>query len=279
MGSLSSVILAIVFLTSSAWADSDGYYCIGPDYVAYQFGLAQPPVAPHRVYVVRLGDEQGIADAGVLQIPQFQVGGMRCGETAIQIEALDALYTVRLDASRGPVRCEIAGGKSVQITNGCAVTSRDWEDLVSQIKGFGIDERRLLKTASGHEFMLQIVATSMPSTALTQELQRASPNWMRLARLFMNASCSGARALWRAANRRVPAAAARTVFDEIDGFKFKTSRRTLLDTEEATDSSSAQAHHPSKEVSSLLWERFTSVTLISPAIRTPSLRRWRRASK
>jgi hypothetical protein len=53
------VVLSLVWLAMLAAgpdahvADSDGYYCVGPDYLAYQFGMAYPPVAPHRLFVVR----------------------------------------------------------------------------------------------------------------------------------------------------------------------------------------------------------------------------------
>lgn len=58
------VLLAIAVMISPlgvgvAHADSDGYYCDGQGYLAYQFGMAPPPVAPHRLHVLhtrRLSD-------------------------------------------------------------------------------------------------------------------------------------------------------------------------------------------------------------------------------
>ena len=54
------LVAAIVLLVighlglGTAYADSDGYYCIGRGYLAYQFGLAAPPTRPHRLTVIRL---------------------------------------------------------------------------------------------------------------------------------------------------------------------------------------------------------------------------------
>ncbi len=74
----------MVFLGLSAtsatpvWADSDGYYCIGRDYIAYQFGFAPPPIAQHRLYIIRVGGAAGIGEPAMFELPQFQVHGLLC---------------------------------------------------------------------------------------------------------------------------------------------------------------------------------------------------------
>src|SRR5437667_7977882 len=90
------------FGVGTAYADSDGYYCAGREYVAYQFGFAAPPIGPHRLYVVRFGGTSGIEAAAVLDLPQFQVHGILCGERTVEIAAYDAIYSVRLDAAMRP---------------------------------------------------------------------------------------------------------------------------------------------------------------------------------
>ena len=97
------LVLAVVLCGSDAAADSDGYYCAGPTYLAYQFGVAAPPVAPHRLHIIRVGDE-GIAAPVVFELPQFQVHGMRCGERTIEMRAFDAVHVITLDARAQPVR-------------------------------------------------------------------------------------------------------------------------------------------------------------------------------
>jgi hypothetical protein len=97
------VAIPLFALAAPVRADSDGYYCIGRDYIAYQFGLSAPPVAPHRVYTIKLFGDESMGQAGGIQIPQFQVFGMLCGEGTVQLEAFDGLYTVYLDTSRHPI--------------------------------------------------------------------------------------------------------------------------------------------------------------------------------
>ena len=90
--------------SGSAYADSDGYYCIGRGYLAYQFGYAAPPVRPHRLFVLPLGLSAEIEPPTILEIPQFQVHGMLCSDRAIQLAAYDAIYTIELDTTSRPVR-------------------------------------------------------------------------------------------------------------------------------------------------------------------------------
>jgi hypothetical protein len=48
-----TVLLVLIPLgAGTAYADSDGYYCIGRGYLAYQFGFAAPPTRPHRLSVI-----------------------------------------------------------------------------------------------------------------------------------------------------------------------------------------------------------------------------------
>jgi hypothetical protein len=90
-----------------AWADRDGYYCVGRNYIAYQFGIAPPPIAPHRLYVISVAGTTGIGEPAVLELPQFQVHGLLCKEQMVQIASRDAIYTVQLDSARRPVRYEM----------------------------------------------------------------------------------------------------------------------------------------------------------------------------
>lgn len=103
-GRLVCVAATCVLLTPSvAHADSDGYYCVGADYIAFQFGIAAPPVASHRLTVVRFGGGSISAPVSI-NLPQFQVHGMRCGESAINVASIDSIYTVQLSAQRVPLR-------------------------------------------------------------------------------------------------------------------------------------------------------------------------------
>jgi hypothetical protein len=99
------VVLVSSLSVKTAYADSDGYYCVGRNYLAYQFGYAAPPVGPHQLFVIPFGGVGGIElPPMVLDLPQFQVHGMRCGDRAIRLAAYDAIYTVELDKNDRPTR-------------------------------------------------------------------------------------------------------------------------------------------------------------------------------
>jgi|SRR6516165_4345482 hypothetical protein len=97
---LASVCLLLADLT---YADSDGYYCVGQNFIAYQFGFAAPPVGPHRLYVISFGDASGIEAPAVLDLPQFQVHGILCRDHQVLLSAHDAIYAVRLDSRNVPI--------------------------------------------------------------------------------------------------------------------------------------------------------------------------------
>jgi hypothetical protein len=102
-----ALVLVATAGTGSAFADSDGYYCAGRGYLAYQFGFAAPPVGPHRLHVLRMSGAAGIGAPVVFDLPQFQVHGMLCGDRTIRIAAFNAIYTVHLDEAQAPVRLEM----------------------------------------------------------------------------------------------------------------------------------------------------------------------------
>ena len=81
----------------TARADSDGYYCVGPGYLAYQFGGAGPSLKPHHLHVLRVGGAAGIGAPMLFDLAQFQVHGMECGARSIRIAAFDRVYEIALD--------------------------------------------------------------------------------------------------------------------------------------------------------------------------------------
>ena len=79
----------------STIADSDGYYCAGPNYLAYEMSFSRFTSA-HYLFVIRLGDSVGIGASDSLLLPEFQVHGMQCGPGSLQLLGWDSLYTVDL---------------------------------------------------------------------------------------------------------------------------------------------------------------------------------------
>jgi hypothetical protein len=161
---LQRVISAILLLAATACADSDGYYCVGRNYVAYQFGLAAPPVRPHRVYVIRLGGVEGIAAPATIEIPQFQVHGMACSDSTIRLEAFDALYTIHLDQLRRPVTYTVERWEDPR--NHPVLSHGNQPRLGGfgfSTSGFNLQRTVLLKDETGHEFTLEIEPKQSPS--------------------------------------------------------------------------------------------------------------------
>ena len=104
-----------------AHADSDGYYCVGPGYLAYQFGMAPLPIAPHRLHVLNTRAVPGIPEPATLELPQFQVHGLRCGDRWIEVASFTAVYRVTLDDSMRPARYEtrqFADGPGSYVSSG-----------------------------------------------------------------------------------------------------------------------------------------------------------------
>lgn len=79
--------LLILVLAPAAVADSDGYYCSGPGYIAIQFRSFNTPdlEAPHVLKLVVFDGEQGPRWAGEAEMTDFQPHWMRCDETGVVI--------------------------------------------------------------------------------------------------------------------------------------------------------------------------------------------------
>jgi hypothetical protein len=156
--------------TSVALADSDGYYCVGPDYLAYQFGFAAPPVGPHRLYVIRLGGESDQFDPIALDIPQFQAHGMACDDRSVRMAAYDAIYTIDLDTDRRPTAyvAEPRPNRNSLLPELRNEGNLGMMSYRMRLTTWGAARRDLLlRTASGNEFVLEFV----PDPQKTDECQ------------------------------------------------------------------------------------------------------------
>ena len=152
------LLVPALLFPKAAYADSDGYCCTGPGYLAYQFGLAAPPVGEHRLYVIPVYGGEGVPEPVVLSLPQFQVHGMLCGENWIEVASFTDVYRVTLDATKRPLSYDI-----VRSLRGQAIPS---EFISSQQQNLGwLGGRRArspIRVSLGHandsEYLLEIVA-------------------------------------------------------------------------------------------------------------------------
>ena len=159
------VLLVLSALGGTVYADSDGYYCIGRGYLAYQFGFAAPSTRPHRLSVIRFSGASGIQSPDMLDLPKFQVHGMRCGEGWIDVAAFTNVYRVTLDENSRPV-----GYEAQPFPDGQRIPQ---EFILSQIHNLGASsgERAHLKPVRtrlsarerGGAYLLEIIAKAIPS--------------------------------------------------------------------------------------------------------------------
>jgi hypothetical protein len=97
-----ALMLSVLVPPSLAEADSDGYFCVGHDYLAFEMRIAGPTSVRHELHVLRLSE----VDAFVLRPPvlleDFQVHGMVCGSGAVELLAWRTAYTVDISNAERP---------------------------------------------------------------------------------------------------------------------------------------------------------------------------------
>ncbi len=97
MKRISVVIMAFAPLFAQpVLADSDGYFCTGKGYIAFETSFSWPENT-HRLRVVRFGSDIGIVESEPLVLEDFQTHGMRCEEGRIELLGWEFKYIV--DAS------------------------------------------------------------------------------------------------------------------------------------------------------------------------------------
>jgi hypothetical protein len=97
---MKSLILfcAVLTIGGLAYADSDGYFCSSPKFLAYEFSFSKEPGNQHRLYVVRFGQAFSASTLSI-QIPDFQVHGMRCTDTEVELFGWDKKYLFTVSAT------------------------------------------------------------------------------------------------------------------------------------------------------------------------------------
>lgn len=85
-----------------ASADSDGYYCIGRDYLAYQFAFTNGATG-HYLAVVSLARGFSLDEPATVELPAFQVHGMRCNATSVELHDLKTIYGIDISDRGQPV--------------------------------------------------------------------------------------------------------------------------------------------------------------------------------
>jgi hypothetical protein len=97
------IAFAVAFLgcPQAAHADSDGYFCTGPGYLAFETRFSEQP-ARHLLHVVRFSAKTGIVRAQPIPLEDFQVHGMICGPAVVGLQGWDAVHVVDLSTPATP---------------------------------------------------------------------------------------------------------------------------------------------------------------------------------
>jgi hypothetical protein len=98
---LGVLLLATLLRPAVAHADSDGYYCTGPGYLAYEMRFSQAP-GKHLLHIVRFSHDTGIVRLPPVLLDDFQVHAMTCGADQNVVDGWAHRYTVSLLPSGTP---------------------------------------------------------------------------------------------------------------------------------------------------------------------------------
>jgi hypothetical protein len=98
--SLFAFLVAVVCPTT-ALADSDGYYCVGKGYLAFETRWSQASNA-HTLTVIRVSRSGGIQRLAPIPLDDFQVHGITCRDTGVDLQGWSRRYSVDLSAGETP---------------------------------------------------------------------------------------------------------------------------------------------------------------------------------
>jgi hypothetical protein len=164
---LAAILLFVVVTplgSGVAYADSDGYYCVGPGYLAYQFGLAPPPVAPHHLYVLRFSSAAGIQEPVSIDLPQFQVHGILCDAHMVRLAGWDAIYSVQLDTTFRPIRYNLTPRSDPQhLPPEFVGASRNLGGFNRIANALKVDRVSLGSVNGGGQFLVEVKGAAVPS--------------------------------------------------------------------------------------------------------------------
>ncbi len=93
------LMLAAVTPLSTALADSDGYMCVGPNYLALETRGFDSD-GQHLLFVYWLHD--GIGPKFSVSLPTFQTHGLECTETTVKIRGWDETHEVDVSQANRP---------------------------------------------------------------------------------------------------------------------------------------------------------------------------------
>ncbi|HWZ82799.1 MAG TPA: hypothetical protein VNW47_09250 [Terriglobales bacterium] len=110
---LAALLIGIVLVFSvPSHADSDGYFCTGKGYVAFEVREGVTPrVSGHILNLVRFGSDSSIKVTARVTLPDFQVHAMSCAPDSVVISGWDKVFNkclveIASPQETGPAECD-----------------------------------------------------------------------------------------------------------------------------------------------------------------------------
>lgn len=95
-----TLCLILLLLPTVTRADSDGYYCTGRGYLAWETRLDQPG---HQLHIVRFSRDAGLVRLAPVALEDFQVHGMTCGDASVELTGGGKVHSVDFSHAARPV--------------------------------------------------------------------------------------------------------------------------------------------------------------------------------
>ncbi len=83
-------------------AAGEGFYCTGPDYLAYEFNGDGIRPGLHQLWVVNLAGDAGASAPVSVEVDSFQTRGIRCLKDTVELLGPSNVFVVGLDRAKQP---------------------------------------------------------------------------------------------------------------------------------------------------------------------------------
>lgn len=133
-------IVAMGALAQPVRGDSDGYFCTGRGYIAYETQLVSPS-GKHELHIIRFSTAEGITAIPAVELDRFQVHGMRCHQDEVELVGWNETFTVDLSDTTVTSRAGGAAGRR----NGATQNLGHWSrPQVVELEACGADQFQLV---------------------------------------------------------------------------------------------------------------------------------------
>ena len=167
-----SALFIVIASGGVAHADSDGYYCSATNLLAYEISFSDKEPG-HWLHVVQYGSNGSGFETANVELPAFQVHGMRCSSTQVEILGWKNLFLYDVGDGKQPkLEVDRTLSKPGARPEGFKDESGNLGAWFRDPKtGYGFGQVRLKSTDTNHKYVLDISLQSHPKKACTYVVQ------------------------------------------------------------------------------------------------------------